>query len=265
MAKLTGGFAFSGSLGDISAYRKKGTNYTIIRRKGGPAKERIQKDPNFKQTRLNNNEWRGCVLALKALIRAVFAVKHLADYPYSSTLQAVCKSIQNEDNIQEKGKRSVLISQQPHRLEGFGFNRENYFETLLRHPLHYSVDKIEGKARVEVPSLIPGINFHNPKGEPLYRLVAILGVVPDIVFDETMQRYRPVNQEIPYPAECKTSWYCWKEGSGPQSLELQLENWDPVQGLTLILSAGIEFGTPITNADIKPVKYAGSARVLKVV
>lgn len=265
MARLTGGFTFKGSMGNISAYRMRGTDYTILRYKGGPTKERIKRDPNFELTRRNNEEWKGCVLALKSLIRAVYGVKHLADYNYSATLQALCKSIQTTDAIHEKGKRSVLFSQQQHQLEGFGFNRENFFETILRHPLQFSIDKMAGSATVEIPQLIPGINIHNPKKEPNYRLVAILGIIPDIVYAETNKLYMSVINDLPYPAIAKTPWYCWKEGTGPQTLQLNLRNWNPADGLTLVLTTGLEFGRPQTVLEIKPVKYAGTARVLKVV
>jgi hypothetical protein len=265
MAKLTGGFTFKGSLGEISAYRMRGTDFTILRHKGGPPKERIKRHPNFEQTRRNNEEWKGCVLAVKSLIRAVYGVKHLADYNYAASLQALCKSIQSADTIQEKGKRSISFSQQQHRLEGFGFNREHFFETLLRNPLQFSVDKTAGTATVEIPQLIPGINFHNPKKEPHYRLIFMLGIVPDIVYDESNKLYLPVSNDLPHPAIAKTPWHCWKEGSGPQTLQVNLQNLIPAEGLTLVLAAGAEFGRPYTITEIRPVKYAGTARILKVV
>lgn len=265
MAILTGGPSFTGSMGDITAYRMKGVDRIILRLKGGASKEKIKNHPNFDLVRKNNEEWKGCVLAMKSVSRAVHSVKHLADYNYSGVLQSICKSIQSGDGVYEKGKRPVVFSQQLYKLDGFSFNRYNYFDTILRHPLQCSVDRNNGSAIIELPQLIPGINLQNPKGEPFYRIIFTLGAVSDIVYNAERKMYCPVTTDLPHSVTSKSNWYNQAESCPGQTINLPLTVWQPAGDISLLVAAGVEFGRPFSSAEIRAVKYAGAAKILKMI
>jgi hypothetical protein len=158
MGTVTGLPGLTGSFGGLSAYRMRGSNKIILRQKGGATKERIQKDKSFALTRRYNQEWKACILAARQITHALYPVKHLADFNYSGSLNGLCKSIQKDATTAPLGQRPVLLSQQFFKLEGFSLNRENSFESIVKHPLQYDIDRAIGRAVVQLPELIPGIN-----------------------------------------------------------------------------------------------------------
>ena len=54
MANLTGNFSFTGSISNLSAYKRRDLDKVILRTKGGARKEKIKKDPAFALTRKHN-------------------------------------------------------------------------------------------------------------------------------------------------------------------------------------------------------------------
>ena len=90
MAQLASAFNFIGRLGNVTAYKLKGSNKTILRTVGGPGKERIEKDPGFEKTRQNNSEFGGCGKSIKFLRKATFPMQQLADYNFSCQFLRHC-------------------------------------------------------------------------------------------------------------------------------------------------------------------------------
>lgn len=264
MAYLTGMHTYTGSVGDASAYRMHGTEKIILRQKGGPSKSRIKHHPNFEMTRRNNEEWKACIMAAKNIALAVYPLKLLADYNYSGQLNGICKSIQLLDSQQEKGKRSVLLSQGQYMLEGFSFCKYNLFESVLRCPVSVNIDSHAGTALVEWPLLEPGINLYNPKQQPMYRLVTVLAAVADLEYDEERKLYNKTITDLPASKIIKSDWYTWKQRREAEAVELSLPNWANPQGCALIVGAGIEFGIPVNPTEVKTVKYASTARIIKM-
>jgi hypothetical protein len=264
MAKAAGNVLFTGTIGDLSAYRMKGVDRIILRSKAVISRSRLKNHPNYDLTRRNNEEWKACIAAGKNIRLALYAVKHLADYNFSGNLHARCKSIQLDDILHTKGARSVLLTEGKHKLEGFGLNRDNTFESILLHPLDYHIDRQRATAGISVPEIVPGINLHNPLKQPLYRFIFMLGAASDIVYNGDKKMYLPVTADLPRPAKVYSSWQAWKEKMPALELSLSLNNWQNETGVSLFLSAGIEFGVPVSQADVRFVKYAGAAKILKI-
>ncbi len=264
MAFLHGAHIYTGPVGDTSAYKMRGVDKIILRSKGGASRERIKNHPNFDLTRRNNEEWKAYILAAKNIMLAVGRIKLLADYNYTGNLNALCKSIQLLDILHEKGQRSVLFSQGYYKLEGFSLCRYNLFESVLRYPLATNINKAAGTAMVDLPLVEPGINLYNPKQQPLYRFVFTLGAVADVVYDENKKVYAPVVDALPAPDTIHTAWYSWKQHCEAQQIHLTLNNWNNPAGCTMVLAAGIEFGIPLSNTEVRFVKYAGTAKLLRM-
>ncbi len=265
MAQVTGGLGVTGSMGNFSIYQMRGSDKLVLRQKGGASKQRIKKDPNFEQTRMNNSEWAGCILMARHINNGLFAVKHLADHSYIGKLNAVCKLVQKDDNVSQKGRRPLRLSQSPYKLEGFGYNKYNPFDTVLRHPLQYVVDRNTGKAVIQLPEIIPGLNLRNPLNQPFCRFVFALAAVADVVYSEERKGYMPVTDRQWATVVQHTEWYLAKEKQEPQELTLQTDNWQPEEGVSLVLAVGVEFGQPLAGGEIRFTKYAGAAKVLRVV
>ncbi len=265
MATLSGDILFTGSIGGLSAYKMKGVDKIILRRKPETNKHKFEHNPNNAIVKRYNEEWKGCIMAGKAIRQAMPGVQHLRDYNYSGSLNALCKSIQGNDRQSPLGSRSVLLSQAAAKLEGFGLNRVNTLGSILHDPPACTLSKEKALAQIQVPPLIPGVNFSNPSGQPLFRLVFVLAAVSDIVYNHNIQKYQLQATELPAPQQLITPWQNTPQGHEAVNLQLALHNWQNTAATALLLWGGVEFGVPISSTVIRYVKYSGAASILKAV
>ncbi|MBT1703214.1 hypothetical protein [Chryseosolibacter indicus] len=80
MAILSAEITFTGSFGQILAYKMGGGDKIIIRKKGGASKEKIKHDAAFANTRRVNAEFGGRAMASKWIMQMLWCIKPLADY-----------------------------------------------------------------------------------------------------------------------------------------------------------------------------------------
>ena len=113
MGKIEQVVGFTGSVGNLTAYKMRGVDGIVVRQKGGVSKERIQNDLNFHRTRENNAEFGGRSAASRSIMNALFPLKPLADYNIAGPLNALLRPIQVADPIGARGQRSVELSKSP--------------------------------------------------------------------------------------------------------------------------------------------------------
>ncbi len=175
---------FVGSVGSISSYQMAGVEKKIVRTKGGASKEKIKNSPSFERTRSNNDEFSGRSKATSGIRRAIHPVKHLAD-PYSGgLLMKVMTVIQKLDTESIEGQRNICLSSYKELLEGFVLNKNNPFDSVVRRPLQFSVNRQNCSAKVAIPILTPKINIINPGKHPIFRFIVSLGVVSDVMYND---------------------------------------------------------------------------------
>jgi hypothetical protein len=131
MAKQESGLGFTGSLYNISAYKRRDMDTIIIRSKGGPSKRMIKSKPSFDLTRRNNKEFGGRSTASRWIMRILYPLKPLSDYNISGPLNSILKPIQEMDTVSELGKRNIGLSKNPRLPEGFQLNRRNLSKSVL--------------------------------------------------------------------------------------------------------------------------------------
>ena len=266
MANLTGNFSFTGSISNLSAYKRRDLDKVILRTKGGARKEKIKKDPAFALTRKHNTEWKGVTAAGKSFRMGIYAVKHLADYNISGPLNALCKHIQKADTVGNAGERGIYITTHPYILEGFNLNQRNPFDGIIRHTITCSVDRNNISATINIPLLIPGISFKNPGKQKFYRLIFMLGAVSDYVYDENRKMYKATDTDaVNIDVLAETAWLPDTAERPAETMILQAKDGILLTDHTsLIISAGIEFGAPDALGVLQYVPYSGSAKVLKL-
>src|SRR5438105_15373191 len=110
MAQINSNFDFTGPLGNVSAYKMRGVERTILRTPGGQSREKIKNHPNFRVTRLNNFEFGGCSLAAKLIRKMLWPQQSVADYNISGPLTALVKPIQAMDMENGLGNRNIIFS-----------------------------------------------------------------------------------------------------------------------------------------------------------
>jgi hypothetical protein len=269
MAKQHDFNGFVGPVGPVSIYKMRGHDGLVMRTKGGANKKRIKNAPEFELTRKNNSEFGGCSKAGKWIRNDLHALRVVTDYNISGPLNAMMKHIQRLDTESDLGCRNVLLSRNPRLLEGFNFNKKSPFDTIIQNPVHYALSKDEVKATIDIPAIIPGLNFNVPGNFSQYRFIVILSSIPDFYYSTREYLFYDLN----YPKEVveayedalsytKTysDWYPVTNGSAAINFELQLEQKPPLS-YSLMLAIGISFGVVRGNI-IEPVQYVGGGKIL---
>jgi hypothetical protein len=260
MAQLVGDFLFTGSLQNLTAYKMKGSDKIVIRKKGGPSKEQVKHSPRFDITRRNNREFGGRATAVQKIKRILSPLQFLADYNFTGPLNALLKPIQKMDTETEFGQRGILISKNPRLLEGFTLNRRYLFDSIVRNPVTFSLSKKEGKATVQIPALLPEINFVAPGNYQWYQFRVVFGIIPDLFYNG--HRYWPQGNEINFSPEiAETNWLPVNSNAAAVSLSLNLQYQPETPSYSCMLAIGLAFGT-LQAGHIQPVKYIGAAKIL---
>ena len=264
MAKLDGNFGFNGPLGNVSAYKMRGVEGIILRRKGGASKEKVKTSPGMKGTRKGNAEFGGRATAGKWIRRLLHRQTPMAGYNITGAINALMGPIQKLDTESVFGRRNVVLSKNPWLLEGFSLNKEQGFDTIIRNPLSWSISRDTLSARIELPALLPGINFLTQEKHPMYRIVATLGIAPDFFYHEQWKGYYPSSRAYQENdmQTVETEWCPVLKGSPATTLNIQLPTPPPDQSFSLVLSIGLCFGEMRDASSIWQVKHTGAAKIL---
>ena len=266
MGKLESEFQFTGPVGNLSAYRMRGVDKIILRKKGGASRNKIRNSPEFAKTRLHNKEFTGRARGVHWMWCALRPLIPLSDHNLSGPINKLLKYVQYRDEVTAIGQRTIAFSKHASLLEGFSLNRDSDLNTLVKAPLRYSVSRETLSAKIEIPELIPRRNFSPPKEHPLFCVVAVLGAVPDLYHMD--RRYEPYAPSHPgfakLPVEAATEWLRVSEGSPATTLEVKLQSPPPADDYALVLSIGVCFGTPAPGGAVERVEHAGCAKIVAV-
>lgn len=247
------------SSGDHSIYTNKFGN-VIVRSKGGPKPEAVRTAPQFANTRKNNNEFGAASMAAGMLGQALISVKHLNDCNIQAQFTGMIRSIFEMDQGQH-GTRPVIFSRGAHLISGYQLNNKNNFDSVIRAPVTFSIDRTQQLAVIHLPQLSPGVNFKSPWPYAFFRLRMNLGIIRDMHYIQGFG-YKPFLQDIGgYTACLDTEWY--PSGTKIMSQEVGLKILDAVfdDTCSLVLSIGVEFAS-MRFGQIRAIKNAGSAKIL---
>ncbi len=266
MARITSVLQFEGSVGELSAYKQKGSDKIILRTKGGASKRKIASSPRFALVRRNNKEFGGCSKLGAGIRGATIGLSFLADYNLSSPLNSIAKTIQKTNVVDELGKRPVSLSLNKDMIVGFNFNRQLLLDSVLRFPLQVTIDRENRSARITIPRIIPEINFKQYGTNTMFRLVASLGFVSDMVFDVDFNQYTPSNKEVHGKCVCEFGqWHTVREVVDEQQIVLQYPSGVVLtEQDTIVVAFGIAFGNPLSDSVVAKARYAGCGKIVGV-
>jgi hypothetical protein len=258
---------FTGSLGDLSFYRMRGSDKIVVRRKGGASKETIKKSPNFALPRLYMSEFGGCSSMGKEVRFMMHPLRALADYNFSGFINKSLKLIQTQDLTSKLGQRAIELSKHPTLLEGFQLNKYTTFDSMVRSTLTWSIDTEKRSAKVDIPEFVRDINFFPNNRHSKFRIVISLGIVPDFKFNPATGKFaHPKWYDARYGCDyIESEWCSALKGSPATTLELSLDQLPPDAGYSLMLGIGIAFGDSLDNGVVKQIKRAGAAKILGIV
>jgi len=89
MATLNEGLEITGSIGNLSAYKIRGSDKIIVRRKGRPKRKQVLNAKKFERTRENMKEFLGVGMAVRAIRAPLIHVKRLAEHNFTPTLTRI--------------------------------------------------------------------------------------------------------------------------------------------------------------------------------
>jgi len=266
MAKLATNMGFTGSIDNVTAYRMRGVEGIVLRKKGGPSAYTVKTAPKMAGTRRRNMEFGGRSTASKWIRYALHGLRPLAGFNISGPLTALLGKAQELDTAGRWGERHVLLSKAPWLLDGFSFNLTNGLDSIIRTPFAFTLSRDTLSARVEIPELIPGFNFLTREQYPLYRIVVQLGITPDLFYDR--KQYHPSSRDYRINGaglSVATPWCPTAKGSAASSLDIKHNFTPPDQSFSLLLGVGLCFGALRDLDVVKPVKGAGAAKILGAV
>jgi hypothetical protein len=257
----------TGSLGNLSFYTMRGVDRTVVRRKGGAPKEYVKNSPTFAVPRLYMSEFGGCSKMGKEVRLMMSPVRTLADYNFSGFVNKALKTVQKLDAVSELGRRAITLSRYPGLLTGFQLNKYTTFDSVVRTPLAYIIDRDTLSARVTIPALLRDINFHPNNKHARFCIELSLGIVPDFTFDPADGKYKPQAwyTSMFAPKTVSSPWYAALKGSPATTLEINLTDQVPAnESYSLMLSVGVRYGAPMEDDVVQKVKRAGAAKVLGI-
>ena len=266
MARLKGTLNFTGSIGNLSAYNNRTVDDILVRTKGGPTKQQIEKSPRFKNTRRNNAEFSGASTTAAAVKDAIGYLEYLDHTSFQSRLVSICCDIKKLDTENDWGQRSYYVSRCRYWLEGFQLEMGTQFDSIIKHPLQCSINRNELSASIFVPALFPKIGLYVPGKFSFYRITAVLGIVPDMKYSGWRYDYVPINSNIQlWRADLSTAWFSTVDITEEQNLLLQIQRETNMSDNdSLVLTVGVEFGTAASANLIRPVTNAGAAKIMAV-
>jgi len=268
MAIVKGFLQMTGSIKGVSFYTVRGSDQVIMRTKGGANKEQMSKSPKFAGLRKQQKEWSGCT-KFASVVRYAFGGLHrLADYNLTPVLNGMGKNIQKLDVVSEVGKRSVQLSQCKLALEGFNFNRNYPFNTVLRVGVNFQLDRASLLATVSVPRINTEIDLLNIQRLPYFRLIVAIGTVSDMIYNADIEDYSPLVPDLHGSTETLTGEWHSADTILPEQTIIVKMTEDQQALLTdevsVLLSMAVEFGKVGFAGQTVEVKYAGCGKVLCV-
>lgn len=264
MAKIKNG-RLLGQLGEFTYYTMKGVAETLTRTNGGATKDVIKKSPKFKNTRLLNEEWKGCTMMSMNFRRALRSAIELSDANQTGTFNSYFKQVQGRDEISEWGKRAICLSKYRFIFSGFSLNKVNRLETILQLQPSWQINREGATARLAMPEFNPSIQIKNIYNRPFFRLVATLGAVSDIEYMNKVKQYRSTVDLKECDAVYYSEWVSTQcEKLSELNVELKLAKMIiPVpDSVTFFVVYGIQFGTVDAFGRPYATKAESAARIL---
>ncbi len=268
MAIIKGAIQMTESIKGVSFYTMKGSDKVIMRTKGGATKKQIARSPKFENTRKQMKEFGGCS-KFGSLTRSAFGgLQRLADYNLTATLTGIGRNLMKLDTVSEVGKRNLNLSANKEVLEGFNFNRNYPFNTVVRISPRWELDRDNLKAVVTVPRINSEIDLLNIQKLPFFRLIIAIGTVSDMAYHEIKNEYKPLIPDLHGSNQTTTGdWHKTQSIVPEHSMEVQMDASlvkELTDNVSVLLSMAIGFGNVgVTDVPVE-VKYAGCGKILAV-
>ena len=149
------------------------------------------------------------------------------------------------------------------------FNRITRFDSVLRIPLDWKIDREKAAATISIPAFACSMGLSMSDKFGLFRISATFAAVTDMVLGAQKYDYEPVHDTIGLNRQLlSTDWFPRLTTVAAQELNFQLDIHQPEitfnENDTLILSVAVDFGELVAFGNPTPVKGGGAGMVLGV-
>jgi len=262
MSKQSSLFTFTGKMDGVSFYQNRKGQH-LARKARGPSKARILTDPKFVRTRENLSEFSGLALSVSSFTKVFASVRNMKDEQLRTRLVKILRSmVKRDEGI--RGQRSIEVSVNRELLHNVELNSTIHFATAFapKPKVTHSADRTTGSitfTNVQVNNALsaPPVATH-------FKLVQLLGVVSDMVYDPNLKQYAPSDAANNSLHEVTMTDYIPVNGGDPLTITLET-TLVPTGALgdkvSVVQCVGILF-----FEKIGPVYYAqGLGKAMKIV
>jgi len=266
MAIVKGFMQITCSIKGVSFYTRRGSDKVIMRTKSGATKTQIATSPKFEKTRRQMKQFGGAA-KFGSFSRYVFGGLHrLADYNLTPVLIKMGNTLMKLDTTSEFGKRNLKLSECKQVLEGFNFNREFPFYTVLRILPRWKLNREQLKGDITFPRINTDIDLLNIQKLPFFRLIIVIGTISDMEYNPMIKEYEPMVSHIHGHSKTLTGkWNSTQTIVPEHTMSVQMSVEEAVritENVTVLLSAAVEFGNVGYTDEPVEVKYAGCGKVI---
>lgn len=249
MAKQSGILPLEGTIGNISFFKTK--DGFLARQKGGVSAQRIATDPAFARTRENMAEFTKAGKASKLLRNSLRSiVVKAADSRMNSRLTAKMMEVIQLDAVNTRGQRNVIDGEVA-LLEAFEFNNQGKLAGSVYAPFTAVIDRVTGKATVDIPAFVPANMISFPQGCTNWRLMIMSSVVnfeTEVYENDTAESvYGNIDNVATAAIHLETSFTAG--ATGPVFLAMAIEFLQEVNGTKYPLLNGSFNACAIVKAD----------------
>lgn len=254
-----------GTFDDLTFYERSGKQ--LVRKKGSLDKDRILKDPNFKRTRENMQEFGGAARVSKFFRHTLNAlISEQGGSLAASRLTGLFKRLASK-GPGKRGQRDILMAPNTKFFDKFEFNEEREFKEVFK--ALYPAPEIDANRSVvtwELPAFL-NKELLVPEGTTHYQFFLATTALSDHVYDEETRLYEPLVSEfaerravamgdlVPYEEE---------GSSTPETLSTDLELTEPMPETVVSISVvGVLFFQE-SNGTMYPLHGKQSLRIEKV-
>ncbi|NII28792.1 hypothetical protein HB364_27165 [Pseudoflavitalea sp. X16] len=248
MATQAGPLPFTGSIGNVTGYKKNGKHF--IKEKSVITRDRVLHSAGFARTRENAKEWRRAVRAgmlVRHSFRRLLKGLQLADNELSGRLHGWMNKIVKSDLVSDRGERTVSKGQLE-LLEDFAFRSATTFSSVFFAGPVSSIDTVTGTLKLEIRPFDPTRRINAPEGATHFKIVAA-GAAIDFEKERCQHNY----QETGYLSLAAMV-------QEPICLEQTIT---PLPGQSLLLAIGVVFYTQHGDGRFDRVD-GGVMRILQV-
>ena len=265
MARMIGPFTVIGRLGNVSVYKRKGSDEVFVRMKGGPSAETIKKSPSMQNLREHNIEFGGCGRSGGLIKDATDPVSYLRDFNIVSEFNSYCTSLLPFDTTSLHGERAISFSKGRSLLEGFNFNRPVTLDSVLRTPIYCTVSRDTCSASIDLPEVVPEINFYPPANNALYRFLLSFCIINDMIYEKGMG-YIPLveagSQTSFFPKQIYTDWQKIDNTMAARRIDMNIPDVSIGETTSILLAVGIELRTSKQGDSTAVRKNGGFGKIL---